>query len=183
MRKWLTVMFLLLAVLLALPAWTQTFAIRAGNLFDPAKGTVTTHQIILVKDKKIVEVGPSVAIPKDSEVIDLSNEWVMPGIMDAHTHVTWGAQHFKDLDYSYVTEGTGSACPARSSHGSDPAECGDHDRAGRGQRCELCCRRSSEGDRCRMVHGTYSFNSRQNHCAVWRSKRNSAPGSRSALAF
>jgi imidazolonepropionase-like amidohydrolase len=64
MRKWLSVMFLLLAVLLALPAWTQTFAIRAGNLFDPAKGTVTTHQIILVKDKKIVEVGPSVAIQK-----------------------------------------------------------------------------------------------------------------------
>ncbi len=107
MRKWLPVMFSLLAVLLASPAWTQTFAVRAGNLFDPAKGTVTTHQIILVKDKKIVEVGPSVAIPKDSEVIDLSNEWVMPGIMDAHTHVTWSAQHFKDLDYSYVTEGTG----------------------------------------------------------------------------
>lgn len=103
MRKWLPVMVSLLAV----PAWTQTVAVRAGNLIDPAKGTVTRNQIILVKDKKIVDVGPNVAIPKDSEVIDLSNQWVMPGVMDAHTHVTWGLKLFKDADSSYLMEGTG----------------------------------------------------------------------------
>jgi len=103
MRKWL----LALCFLVAVPACAQTVAIRAGNLIDPANGTVTKNQIILVKDKKIVEVGPNVVIPKDSEVIDLSNEWVMPGIMDAHTHVTQSVKYFRELDHNYLVEGTG----------------------------------------------------------------------------
>jgi imidazolonepropionase-like amidohydrolase len=103
MRKWL----LAVCFLVAVPSWAQTVAIRAGNLIDPANGTVTKNQIILVKDKKIVEVGPNVVIPKDSEVIDLSNEWVMPGIMDAHTHVTQSVKYFRELDHNYLVEGTG----------------------------------------------------------------------------
>src|SRR6202451_152183 len=103
MRKWL----LALCFLVAVPARAQTVAIRAGNLIDPANGTVTKNQVILVKSKKIVEVGPSVVIAKDSEVIDLSDEWVMPGIMDAHTHVTQSVQYFRELDHNYLVEGTG----------------------------------------------------------------------------
>lgn len=74
--------------LLASVAWAQQVAIRAGNLIDPATGQVAKNQIILVKDKKIVEVGPAVAVPQGVEVIDLSDGWVMPGLMDAHTHIT-----------------------------------------------------------------------------------------------
>src|SRR5580704_10119697 len=103
MRKGLFVLWSFLAV----SSWAQTVAIRAGNLIDPANGTVARNQIILVKDKKIVEVGANVAIPKDSEVIDLSNEWVMPGIMDAHTHVTQSVKYFRELDHNYLVEATG----------------------------------------------------------------------------
>ena len=103
MRK----LLLAICLLVAVHACAQTFALRAGNLIDPATGTVSKNQIILVKDKKIVEVGSHVAIPKDCEVIDLSNEWVMPGIMDAHTHVTQSVQYFRELDHSYLAEGTG----------------------------------------------------------------------------
>jgi imidazolonepropionase-like amidohydrolase len=102
MGKWLLVGFSLLAV----PASSQTVALRAGNLIDPANGSVTKNQIILVKDKKIVEVGANVAIPKDSQIIDLSKEWVMPGIMDAHTHVTLTEDAFQG-DGVYLLEGTG----------------------------------------------------------------------------
>jgi len=69
-------------------AFAQTTAIRAGNLIDPAAGTIAKGQIILVKDGKIAEVGPNVKIPAGAEVIDLTNTWVMPGLMDAHTHIT-----------------------------------------------------------------------------------------------
>ena len=103
MRKWLFAASLLLAI----PTWAQTVAIRAGNLIDPATGSVAKNQIILVKDQKIVEVGPNVAIPKDSQVIDLSSEWVMPGIMDAHTHVTQSVKYFRELDHNYLVEATG----------------------------------------------------------------------------
>jgi len=69
----------------ALPATAQTIAIRAGNLIDPAKGTVSKDQVILVENGKITAVGAGVAVPKDAQVVDLSKEWVMPGLMDAHT--------------------------------------------------------------------------------------------------
>jgi imidazolonepropionase-like amidohydrolase len=89
MRRLLFCLALQCACLCAVPLSAQTVAIRAGNLIDPATGSVAKNQIILVKDKKIVDVGPSVTIPADAQVIDLSGEWVMPGIMDAHTHVTY----------------------------------------------------------------------------------------------
>jgi imidazolonepropionase-like amidohydrolase len=97
---------ILLGVFFASPVWAQTVAIRAGNLIDPATGTVAKNQIILVKDKKIVDVGPNVAIPNDAEIVDLSNEWIMPGVMDAHTHITQSVLYFRELDANYLREDT-----------------------------------------------------------------------------
>jgi imidazolonepropionase-like amidohydrolase len=79
-------------LLLGLPstALAQTVAIRAGNLVDPATGSVAKNQIILVRDGKIAEVGPRVQIPAGVETIDLSSSWVMPGLADAHVHLTAG---------------------------------------------------------------------------------------------
>jgi imidazolonepropionase-like amidohydrolase len=97
---------LAVCLLLAASSCAQTVAIRAGNLIDPATGTVAKNQIILVNDKKIQSVVAS-GIPKDAKVIDLSNEWVMPGIMDAHTHVTQSVKYFRELDHNYLVESTG----------------------------------------------------------------------------
>ncbi len=49
-----------LLLLLPSTAFAQAVAIRAGNLVDPATGNVAKNQIILVRDGKITEVGPSV---------------------------------------------------------------------------------------------------------------------------
>lgn len=77
-------------LLLSGPAFAQTVAIRAGNLVDPATGTVAENQLILVQDGKITAVGARAEIPKDAHVVDLSSAWVMPGLMDAHAHLTAG---------------------------------------------------------------------------------------------
>jgi hypothetical protein len=68
------------------PAGLRT--IRAGNVIDPATGAVAKNQIIVVQNGKIAAIGAGISIPKDAQVIDLSNEWVMPGLIDAHTHMT-----------------------------------------------------------------------------------------------
>jgi len=88
-------------------AFAQITVIRAGNLIYPETGIVAKNQLIVVSDKRIVAVGPNIAIPANAEVIDLSSSWVMPGIMDAHTHVTFGALNWQELDHDYLQEGTG----------------------------------------------------------------------------
>lgn len=83
-------LFVSAILMTAAPALAQTkaLALRVGSLIDPAAGTVAKSQIILVKGRLIAEVGPDVIIPEGSEVIDLTSAWVMPGLMDAHTHLT-----------------------------------------------------------------------------------------------
>ncbi len=63
-------------------------AIRAGGIVDPAKGSVAKNQVVLVENGKIKAMGADVAIPNGTVTIDLSHEWVTPGLMDAHVHLT-----------------------------------------------------------------------------------------------
>jgi imidazolonepropionase-like amidohydrolase len=74
--------------LLASPVCAQVIAIRAGMVIDPAHGSSAKDQIILVEKGKILAVGAGIAIPAGAQVIDLSHEWVAPGLIDAHTHMT-----------------------------------------------------------------------------------------------
>jgi imidazolonepropionase-like amidohydrolase len=64
-------------------------AIRAGRLFDPKEGRLLTDQVVLVEGNRIVEVGPAdrVKLPAEAQVIDLRQATVLPGLIDAHTHL------------------------------------------------------------------------------------------------
>jgi imidazolonepropionase-like amidohydrolase len=84
-NKKLIVVFLFLS---ACTQFAQTIAVRAGHLVDPATSSVSDNQVILTQNGKITDVGASVRIPPGAEVIDLSHDWVMPGLVDAHTHIT-----------------------------------------------------------------------------------------------
>ncbi|MGA3041397.1 MAG: amidohydrolase family protein [Bryobacteraceae bacterium] len=68
-------------------AAAQISAITAGTLIDPETGTERTNQIVLIEAGKIKAIGSSVQIPSDAERIDLSQETVLPGLFDAHTHL------------------------------------------------------------------------------------------------
>jgi imidazolonepropionase-like amidohydrolase len=63
-------------------------AVRAGRLFDGTE-KLAANQVILIKGNRIAKVGPAeqVQVPADAEVVDLSHATVLPGLIDAHTHV------------------------------------------------------------------------------------------------
>lgn len=66
----------------------ETTYIKAGSLFDSRSGRVSRDAVIVVEDDRIVAVGGSdITIPDGAEIIDLSSSFVLPGLMDMHTHV------------------------------------------------------------------------------------------------
>jgi imidazolonepropionase-like amidohydrolase len=79
---------LLSILLLGSTCVAQTIAVRAGHLVDPAKATVADNQVILINDGKITGIGADLTIPAGVAVVDLSKQWVLPGLVDAHTHIT-----------------------------------------------------------------------------------------------
>lgn len=76
--------------LIALLSFAQqkTIAIRCGKLLDVRSGKVLSNQVILVKGNKIESVtDASLFKQKTDSIIDLSNYYVLPGLIDCHTHV------------------------------------------------------------------------------------------------
>jgi imidazolonepropionase-like amidohydrolase len=72
---------------------TWTFAqdkgnvlIKNGTVLTVTKGTLTETDV-LVKDGKIAQIGKSIAAPQGVKVIDATGLYVMPGIIDAHSHI------------------------------------------------------------------------------------------------
>jgi imidazolonepropionase-like amidohydrolase len=77
----------LLLILAALPVHSEVVVIKAGTVVDPATGSAVSNQTIVIENGIIRAVGGNKLIPADAKILDLSRQTVLPGLMDAHTHL------------------------------------------------------------------------------------------------
>ena len=95
----------------------KTILLKCGKVLDTKAGKVNEDQYILLKGNTIVAVGPK-AVKADT-TIDLSNYFVMPGMIDAHTHVLLqGDITSEDYDVQILKE----SIPYRTLRASKSAE-------------------------------------------------------------
>lgn len=98
--------------------------LRAARMIDPASGKVTEPAEILVRDGVIEAVGPEAPPPPaDTEVLDLGDRTLLPGLIDAHTHLTYSADEpFSPTDLFRFGYSPTSAVAARALIGAANAK-------------------------------------------------------------
>ena len=93
MKSLLAVILVFIASLLPAPTRAQqpsskTYVLKAARMFDGKNNSITKPGVVVVTDGKIVAVGANAAIPAGAQVIDLGDATLLPGFIDAHTHLT-----------------------------------------------------------------------------------------------
>ena len=87
-------------------AEAQVVALRADRVFDGVQAETHAGWVVVVRGKTIAAAGPAaeVAIPEGAKVIDLPGMTLLPGLIDAHSHIllhdyaetTWDDQVLKE---------------------------------------------------------------------------------------
>jgi len=101
-RRYLFIGLMLLSCLCSI-LQAQVTALRAGHLIDPETGTTSRDVVILIDSEKITAIGADLAIPEDATVLDLSNLYVLPGLVDAHDHLALTYHNGADGGSYYLT--------------------------------------------------------------------------------
>src|SRR6516164_4781788 len=73
------------ALILVTPVGAETIVIQNATIMTVTKGTIKGS--VVVRDGKIAEVGDKVMVPQGATIIDASGQYVIPGIIDCHSHI------------------------------------------------------------------------------------------------
>lgn len=84
-RRLFRPMFLLALSLLPVPLLAQVTAFTNANVVDPKARQISARTIV-VRDGRIAEIREGVPAGFNGTVVDLAGRWVMPGLVDTHTH-------------------------------------------------------------------------------------------------
>lgn len=61
--------------------------LKAEHFYDAEKNTFLENQQVLIKNNRVVQVGTGLTLPPDTKVFEFENSTIVPGLIDAHTHI------------------------------------------------------------------------------------------------
>ncbi len=88
MRRALLLGSLLLSLSAPAAEPSRAQVLKAARLFDAKTGKVVTPGVVVVAEGKVVGVGAKAPVPEGAKVVELGDATLLPGFMDAHTHLT-----------------------------------------------------------------------------------------------
>ncbi len=71
----------------ASPARSTPTVLRAARMLDVKTGNVVQNPVVVITDGRITAAGSDVSVPAGATVIDLGDAMLLPGLIDAHTHL------------------------------------------------------------------------------------------------
>ena len=99
--------YFLIFLICSLIVSAQNTVIKAGHFFDARKGKMLKNQIIVIQEGKIKEIGINPKFKDTDRIIDLSNSWILPGLMDCHVHITLNLPYRNvNIEQLYAHEST-----------------------------------------------------------------------------
>jgi imidazolonepropionase-like amidohydrolase len=86
-----------------------TVYVKAGHLFDATSDSLRDNIVLVIDGERITRIAPAsdVSIPPGAAVVDLSKDWVLPGLIDCHTHLEARADKYDPINEVKDTPFTG----------------------------------------------------------------------------
>jgi imidazolonepropionase-like amidohydrolase len=79
-------LILAVMILMAPNIWAQDIALKGGTILTITNGTIENGTIV-IQGGKITAIGKDVKIPVGIKVIDVTGKFIMPGVIDSHSHI------------------------------------------------------------------------------------------------
>ncbi len=86
------------------PGSPEATLIRAGRVFDSERGVMLPARDILLRGGLIEAVGEDLAAPAGARVLDLRAYTVLPGLIDAHTHLLLEVEPYAGIEPEVITK-------------------------------------------------------------------------------
>lgn len=82
---------------------SKTYVLKATRMFDGKSDALIKPGLVVVTDGKITGIGAAAAVPAGAEIIDLGDATLLPGFIDAHTHLTgMYSEDYKQSTLNYL---------------------------------------------------------------------------------
>ncbi|WP_179335271.1 metal-dependent hydrolase family protein [Winogradskyella costae] len=122
MHKLFLLLFLALCSLASLCAQQNEVYIKAGLLYDSEQNVIIKDKVVHIKGNTIISIGDLNSIPEHAEILDLTEYTVLPGLIDAHTHVLFSQDASEDFSEHSIHSLTMESDAIRALRGSKRAK-------------------------------------------------------------